>query len=248
LDGVKGADQVKGGPVMSKKNSVNPYGGSGGSGITLPDYYRPTDYVKNNQIFVPGLEAVGPDEMRISFIGSCPWPPRRDQAATSIMVELGNGDTLFFDLGPGSVKNAIALQKAPQQINDIFITHLHFDHWGDIPYLYPFTASMGRWQDPLRITGPDGANPDLGTARTMERMKDMLQWHLEEFEFGPIGKGYDLEVNEFDHRDENGICYEKNGVTVRHWPRSHGKDGASAYRLDWNGLSFVWTGDGRPDR
>ncbi len=24
-------------------------------------------------------------------------------------------------------------------------------------------------------------------------------------------------------------------------------DGASAYRLDWNGLSFVWTGDGRPD-
>ena len=24
-------------------------------------------------------------------------------------------------------------------------------------------------------------------------------------------------------------------------------DGASAYRLEWNGLSFVWTGDGRPD-
>ena len=23
--------------------------------------------------------------------------------------------------------------------------------------------------------------------------------------------------------------------------------GASGYRLDWNGLSFVWTGDGRPD-
>jgi hypothetical protein len=36
-------------------------------------------------------------------------------------------------------------------------------------------------------------------------------------------------------------------VTVRHWRRSHIKDGASAYRLDWNGLSFVWTGDGRPD-
>jgi len=82
----------------------------------------------------------------------------------------------------------------------------------------------------------------------MEKMKDMLQWHTEEFSFGPIGRGYDLEINEFDHRDENGICYEKNGVTVRHWPRSHGKDGASAYRLDWNGLSFVWTGDGRPDR
>ncbi len=36
-------------------------------------------------------------------------------------------------------------------------------------------------------------------------------------------------------------------MTIRHWRRSHTKDGASAYRLDWNGLSFVWTGDGRPD-
>jgi ribonuclease Z len=232
---------------MARKNSTNPYGGTGGSGVTLPPYLKPTPYVKNNQIFAPGLEEVGPDEMRISYLGSCPWPPRRDQAATSIMVELGNGDTFFFDLGPGSVKNAIAMQKPPQSINDIFITHLHFDHWGDIPYLYPFTASMGRWNDPLRITGPDGATPELGTKVTMERMKEMLQWHLEEFSFGPIGRGYDLEVNEFDHRDENGICYDKNGVTVRHWPRSHGKDGASAYRLDWNGLSFVWTGDGRPD-
>jgi ribonuclease BN (tRNA processing enzyme) len=36
-------------------------------------------------------------------------------------------------------------------------------------------------------------------------------------------------------------------VTVHHWRRSHAKDGATGYRLDWNGLSFVWTGDGRPD-
>ncbi|MGI9621242.1 MAG: guanitoxin biosynthesis MBL fold metallo-hydrolase GntH [Acidimicrobiales bacterium] len=232
---------------MARKNQANPYGSGPGMGTTLPDYYRPTKYVKNNQIFAPGLEAVGPDEMRISFIGSCPWPPRRDQAATSIMVELGNGDSFFFDLGPGSVKNAIALQKAPQMINDIFITHLHFDHWGDVPYLYPFTASMGRWKDPLRITGPDGDTEANGTRAAMDRMKEMLSWHLEEFEFGPIGDGYEIEVTEFDHRDENAICYDKNGVTVRHWPRSHGKNGASAYRLDWNGLSFVWTGDGRPD-
>jgi ribonuclease Z len=56
-------------------------------------------------------------------------------------------------------------------------------------------------------------------------------------------------VTEFDWTERNGICYDQDGVTVRHWPRSHVKDGASAYRLDWEeaGLSFVWTGDGRPD-
>lgn len=43
------------------------------------------------------------------------------------------------------------------------------------------------------------------------------------------------------------MIYDKNGVQVRHGERSHCKDGASAYRLDWNGLSVGWTGDGRPD-
>ena len=62
----------------------------------------------------------------------------------------------------------------------------------------------------------------------------------------PVGKGHDIEVHEFDFRDNGGVIYEKNGVRIIHWQRSHAKDGASGYRLDWNGLSFVWTGDGRP--
>jgi ribonuclease Z len=80
-------------------------------------------------------------------------------------------------------------------------------------------------------------------------MKEMTRWHRENFNAGPIGDGYEFEVTEFDWTERNGICYDQDGVTVRHWPRSHVKDGASAYRLDWEeaGLSFVWTGDGRPD-
>ena len=63
-----------------------------------------------------------------------------------------------------------------------------------------------------------------------------------------MADGYEIEVNEFDFRDDGGVCYDKDGVKVTHWRRSHGVDGASAYRLDWNGLSFVWTGDGKPDQ
>jgi ribonuclease Z len=81
----------------------------------------------------------------------------------------------------------------------------------------------------------------------IEGMKQMTQWHTDSFNCLPIGDGYEVEVNEFDYKDDNGICYDQDGVTIRHWRRAHTKDGASAYRLDWNGLSFVWTGDGRPD-
>jgi ribonuclease BN (tRNA processing enzyme) len=224
----------------------NPYGGGPGTGISLPPYFKPTKYVKNNNFYFPGAEDVGPDEMRISFVGSCPWPPRRDQAGTCIMVELGNKQNFFFDLGSGSMRNILAMGVVPALVNDIFITHLHVDHYADLPYMLPFTASAGRWK-PLRVTGPSGRTPDLGIKHVVKHMTEMMKWHFGDFNRMPIGDGFEVEVNEFDFRQENEPCYQKNGVTIKHWPRSHGKDGASAYRLEWNGLSFVWTGDGRPD-
>ncbi|MHC4335827.1 MAG: MBL fold metallo-hydrolase, partial [Planctomycetota bacterium] len=222
------AAKGKQGPVEVK----NPYGGGPGTGISLPPYYRPTKYVKNNNFYFPGTEDVGPDEMRISFVGSCPWPPRRDQAGTSIMVELGNGQSFFFDLGNGSMHNIIAMGVPPALVNDIFITHLHVDHYADLPYMLPFTASAGRWK-PLRVTGPSGRTPDLGIKHVVKHMTEMMKWHFGDFNRMPIGDGFEVEVNEFDFRKENEPCYEKNGVTIKHWPRSHGKDGASAYRLEW---------------
>jgi ribonuclease Z len=54
-------------------------------------------------------------------------------------------------------------------------------------------------------------------------------------------------VHEFDFMDEGGTAYEKNGVKIIHWPTSHTKDGATSYRLDWNGRSICYTGDNRPN-
>jgi ribonuclease BN (tRNA processing enzyme) len=96
--------------------------------------------------------------MRVSFVGTTPWPPRRDQAGTAIMVELGNGDRFSFDFGSGCLRNIIGMQVPAQLINDIFLTHLHVDHYADIPYLYPFRAWSGGFQ-PLRIHGAPGPGP-----------------------------------------------------------------------------------------
>jgi ribonuclease Z len=232
--------------------SHNPYGKRPGGGISLPDYYRPTPSIRNRNAYFGGTEPLPPGEMRVSFLGSTPWPPTRSQSGTSMLVELGNDGPqprrFFFDQGNGSVKNALALQVPPALINDIFISHLHADHYADLPYSYPFTAWSGRWQ-PLRVYGPSGRTPELGMKRMVEGMKIMNRWHEENFNHTPMGDGLEIDVTEFDWKDENGVCYDQDGVVVRHWPRSHVKDGASAYRLDWEeyGLSFVWTGDGRPD-
>src|SRR5271166_6692595 len=142
----------------------NPYGGKPGGGISLPEYFRPTKYITGSRAnYFPLSEEIGPDEMRISFLGSTPYPPRVDQAGTCMMVELGNGDRFFFDFGPGCVKNILAMGVPVPSINDIFITHLHVDHYHDLSYLLPFSAWAGRWKQPLRITGPSGRTPELGT-------------------------------------------------------------------------------------
>ncbi len=230
----------------------NPYGARPGGGISLPEYYKPWPAIKNRNMFLPGTEVLPKNEMRITFLGSSPWPPNPLQKGTSMLVELGNGTLqprrFFFDLGNGSVGNAVALQVPIPYINDIFISHLHADHFADLPYMYPFRAFGGGFT-PLRVYGPSGRTPELGTKAMIKNMRAMNRWHEENFNACPVGDGMEIEVTEFDWKEQNGICYDKDGVKVRHWPRSHVKDGASAYRLDWEdaGLSFVWTGDGRPD-
>lgn len=226
---------------------TNAYGAPPGTGISMPPYYLPTPSVKNRNNYFPQSEPLGPDEMRIIFMGSQPWPPRLSQAGTCIMVELGTSKRLFFDFGPGCLRNIIANQVPVPEINDIFLTHLHLDHYADIPYLWQFAPFNGRWK-PLRVIGPSGRTAALGTRAMCEHMEKMGAWTSHQAAGMPMADGYEIEVTEFDFRDDGGVCYDKDGVKVTHWRRSHAADGASAYRLDWNGLSFVWTGDGKPDQ
>ena len=147
----------------------------------FPPYFKPTPSVRSRNNYFPNSEKLGPDEMRISFMGSTPFPPRIDQAGTCIMVELGNGDSreakvevlitndpptaritapnngdsFFFDFGPGCLRNIIAMGHSQQLVQDIFITHLHVDHYHDLSYLLPFSAWSGRYT-PLRVHGPSG--------------------------------------------------------------------------------------------
>lgn len=231
-------------PVVAAER--NAYGAPPGTGISMPPYYLPTPSVKNKTNYFPQSEPLGPDEMRIIFMGSNPWPPRMSQASTCMMVELGGTKRLFFDFGPGCLRNIIANQVPVPEINDIFITHLHIDHCGEIPYLWQFAPFNGRWK-PLRVIGPSGRTPAFGTRAMCEGIKKMGTWTAA-WAVGAMADGYEIDVTEFDFRDDGGVCYDQDGVKVTHWRRSHMVDGASAYRLDWNGLSFVWTGDGKPDQ
>ena len=60
--------------------------------------------------------------------------------------------------------------------------------------------------------------------------------------------GGQLVAHEFDYKQENGVVYEENGVRITSFPAIHSLDGPVSFRLEWNGLSFVFGGDSRPNK
>jgi ribonuclease Z len=196
--------------------------------------------------FYPG-EPLDPNEMRVTLMGTG-WGSiiRPDQKGASVFVELGNGDSFVFDVGPGCGINYNVMQVPFSRMTKIFLTHLHLDHTSDLAWIYTFGPSGDRFT-PLQVWGPSGDKPEYGTKANIEGIKVLSQWHRPSFASCiDIGKAYDLEITELDYRQNPGIAYQANGVTIKHFPRLHIIDGAIGYRLEWNGLSVVWTGDGQP--
>ncbi len=196
--------------------------------------------------FYPG-EELDPNEMRVTLMGTG-WGNviRPNQKGASVFVELGNGDSFVFDTGPGCGINYNVMQVPASRMTRIFLTHLHLDHTSDLAWIYAFGPAGDRYT-PLQVFGPTGEKPEYGTRANIDGIKVLSQWHRPSFATCiDVGKSYDLEITELDYRLNPGIAYQANGVTIKHFPRLHCIDGAIGYRVEWNGLSMVWTGDGQP--
>ena len=147
--------------------------------------------------------------MRVTFAGSCPFPPRLSQAGTCILVELGNGRTFFFDFGAGCLRNLVALQFPMPCINDVFLTNLAVAGYADLPYMYAFAPWMGRLEAAARCMGRRGARPRRARPRWPPACGKWPIGTPRPSTACPVGDGYEVEVNEFDWQDDGGVCYEQ---------------------------------------
>ena len=201
---------------------------------------------RERDFYTPNSEALAPDEIRIIACGTGMPTPRPAQAAACFLMELGNGDKFIFDIGAGSTERLFALQIPTAFLDKIFIGHLHGDHFGDIGSLFVAGGIAGRFS-PLRIWGPSGAKPELGTKAAIEAMEKMYAWDLA----GRLGqtdvRGFTTEVHEFDYREVQ-VVYQENGVTIRAFPAIHAIDGSVSYSLEWNGLKIVFGSDTFPNK
>lgn len=196
--------------------------------------------------YYPNTEPLAADEMRIIALGTGRPFVRRAQANTSWLIELGNGDKFVFDFGSGSQVNFTALEIPHQDVTAYFATHLHTDHVGDFAQVWIGSWAGGR-SKPLVVYGPSGPEPKYGTRHFIRCQMESFAWDTDT-RLGLLpDAGAEVEVHEFDFR-QTGAVYESNAVVIKSFPAVHIYDGPVSYRLEWNGLCFVFSGDTTPSR
>lgn len=200
--------------------------------------------------YVMPREPVTDGELRVTVAGSGMPYTTRAQAAASFLVQLGNAEQtlLIFDLGSSSMANINAAGADMSKLTRVFVTHYHVDHTGDLPALYGAGMVMGR-QTPLHVHGPSGAVPDHGLEYLCDGLRRFTRWDMDS-RLGKVdhGSAQELICHEFDYSKKNQVVYSDSelGVTVTATPVVHIIDGPVAYRLDWKGRSFVFSGDTKP--
>ena len=151
-----------------------------------------------------------------------------------------------MDFGSGSQANFTALEIPHQDITAYFATHLHADHVGDFAQVWIGSWAGGRVK-PLVLYGPSGPEPKYGTKHFVRNQMESLVWDTET-RLGLLpDAGAEVEVHEFDFT-QTGVVYDHNGVVIKSFPAIHIYDGPVSYRLEWNGLCFVFSGDTTPSQ
>jgi len=207
----------------------------------------PTGVAPDRYVYYPGTEALDKKEIRVTACGTGMPAARHSQAATCFLVEFGNGEKLIFDIGTGSMANLAAYMIPMEYLDKIFLTHLHTDHMGDIDTIWAGGWTAGRPVG-LRVWGPAGLHPELGTKAAMEGFLDFVAWDRETRSFKITPGPGEIEVHEFDYKVENLLVYESKGIEVRSIPAIHTGDGPVSYIITYEGMKVIVGGDTAPNR
>ncbi len=210
--------------------------------IQGPNVVAPERY-----IYYPGTEVLAEGEVRVIACGTGMPDQRIAQASACFLFEFGNGEKLIFDLGTGSMRNIASLMIPYEYLDKILISHLHTDHWGELAALWAGGWTSGR-PGPLRLWGPSGQTPEMGTAYAVEGFRQAYNWDYQTraYKITPIAG--QIEVTEFDYRKENAVVYQDKGITVRSFPAIHTGDGSVSFAIEYAGMKLVYGGDTVPNQ
>lgn len=176
--------------------------------------------------------------LRVILLGTGNPRPAMSRFGPSILVVAG-GRQFLFDCGRGVTQRIYQLGIPFNDVDALFLTHLHSDHTVGIPDLWLTGWVMGRTV-PLRVWGPDGtasmaANLEQAYAFDVHIRRDVDEKLVPN---GAVIQAHDVAP---------GIVFDAVGVRITAFTVDHGPvKPAYGYRVDFQGHSVVLSGDTRP--
>lgn len=180
-----------------------------------------------------GPESHQDRDIRVIVLGTGTPFVDADRFGAAVLVEAG-GKKLLFDCGRGAVIRLKQVGVNPDEIDGVFLTHLHSDHIVGLPDLWLTGWLQGR-KGPLRVWGP------VGTRSLAEHLGDAFGFDIGlRSEHGLPRDGAKIHVQEV----ANDKIYETGPVRVTAFGVDHGAvKPAFGYRVDYAGHSVVISGD-----
>jgi ribonuclease BN (tRNA processing enzyme) len=168
-------------------------------------------------------------ELKVTFAGSGDAFGSGGRYQACIHLQRPDGlAPVLLDCGATSLSALKHLRLDPGRIGAVFVSHLHGDHFGGLPFLI-LDGQFSRRTSPLTIAGPPGITQRL--ADTMECLFPGSSATPRLFEI------HTIEI-------KPGAATTVAGITVTGWEVNH-PSGAPplALRLDLAGKTIAYTGD-----
>jgi ribonuclease Z len=138
-------------------------------------------------------------DLDVVFLGTAGSAPSAQRAPTALLVRRG-GERLLFDCAEGTQRQLLRSSVGLVELEEIFLTHFHADHFLGLPGMLKTFALRGR-ELPVTVYGPPG----------LVQLVDALR--------RVIGRlGYDLRLQEL----RPGEALERGDYTIVTFPVEHG--------------------------
>lgn len=139
--------------------------------------------------------------LRLTFLGTASSRPTVTRNVSSIAVQR-EGRLFLFDCGEGTQRQMMRFGVG-FSVTDIFVTHLHADHYLGLTGLLRTMSLQGRVDD-LAVWGPPGSYEVLDTVITLGGERLTFPTHLRELPAGEslVLDGYRIAAYEADHTRE----------------------------------------------
>jgi ribonuclease Z len=138
-------------------------------------------------------------ELDVVFLGTSGSMPTATRALSATLVRRG-GDRLLFDCAEGTQRQLLRSDIGLVELEEIYLTHFHADHYLGLPGMLKTFALRGR-EIPLAVHGPRGLDELFGTLR---RIFGRLTYPITTVELEPGAElardGYRIETFAVDHR------------------------------------------------